>query len=442
MGGRRSLPRRLLTPLAILLAFTAAGILSSRYDRQWDWSEGGRNSLSGTTLALLKRIEDPIRLTVFISSNEALRAPVRTFLERYQRAKPDINVEYVDPARDPARAQAAGIRTASALEVEYRGRKELLARLGERQLTNALSRLALGERSWIAALTGHGERRLHGKANFDLGDFGALLENKGYGLIDLDPGGAIPDNARLLVIASPQSLYLPGEVMAVRRYLARGGNLLWLTEPAGDTGMEALLQDLGLALLPGTVVDASGHLLGIQDPAVAVVARYPPHPISDGFDQITLYPHSAALSATGGKDGWQRIPLLRTRDQSWNETRNLKGEISRDPAQGEQAGPLVIGYAQSRRQNGKTQRVVVVGDGDFLANSFLGNAGNRDLGLRMIRWLTHNDRLIEIPTATAPDRRFQLSRRGGALMAALFMLVLPALFFLIAWRLWRRQRRG
>jgi len=48
------------------------------------------------------------------------------------------------------------------------------------------------------------------------------------------------------------------------------------------------------------------------------------------------------------------------------------------------------------------QRIVVVGDGDFLSNAYLGNVGNLDMGLKMVSWLIHEDRLSTFRQKSQP----------------------------------------
>ena len=84
------------------------------------------------------------------------------------------------------------------------------------------------------------------------------------------------------------------------------------------------------------------------------------------------------------------------------------------------------------------QRLAVIGDGDFLANSYLDNAGNRDLGLALVRWLTGEDRLIDIPAAEADAQALQLSKPAIAVISLGSLIVLPLLLLtaglLLAWR--------
>jgi hypothetical protein len=82
--------------------------------------------------------------------------------------------------------------------------------------------------------------------------------------------------------------------------------------------------------------------------------------------------------------------------------------------------------------------VVVLGDGDFLSNRFLGNGGNRALGTRVVDWLLADDALLDIATVQAPDRELALSRTAVATIGFGWLFGLPlgllAIGGLIAWR--------
>ncbi len=429
----------LLFYLLLAAAVGLAGWLGDRHGGAWDWSDAARNSLTPPSTALLQRLDAPLEMISFTPPDPALRRPITEILERYHRARPDlIRIRFVDPARQPALTRELGIRLAGELRLEYRGRGENLRTLDEENISNAIQRLLLQGENWIVAITGHGERRLDGNANHDLGEFGAELKRKGYQVqgLNLAETPDIPANTGLLVIAGPQSEYLPGEAALIQGYLERGGNLLWLLDPGPLHGLEPVARQLGLALLPGTVVDAEAGALGLDDPTVAVVSRYPDHPAVRHFDRLGLFPESAALRVEPPK-GWQAAPLLQTQARSWNETGPIRGQIRRDPAAGEEAGPLTLGVAMSRGD----QRVLLLGDGDFLSNAFLGNAGNLDLGLALVRWLSHDDALIQIPARTAPDQNLELSRSAGLAIGLGFLILLPLALLLtgvLVW--WRRQR--
>ena len=432
----------LLFHLLLALVIGLAGWLSLRYVVVWDWSDQGRNSLGKPSRQLLERLDAPLKITSFAPDNPQLRGQIREIVARYQRYRPDIRLEFVDPARHPALTRELGIRVAGELHLEYRKRSENLQQLDEQHLSNAIQRLIRQGENRISFIEGHGERRPSGQANHDLGGFGAELERKGYRLqpLDLTVTPDIPENTGLLVIASPQADYLPGEVERILGYVRNGGNLLWLLEPDGVHGLEPLARLLGLKPLPGTLVDANAAGLGLDDPAMAVVPRYPDHPATARFDLITLFPHSAGLSADP-VDGWETTPLLQTLARSWNETGQLRGKLERNPEQGEREGPLTIGLALTAEGTERQQRLLVIGDGDFLSNTYLGNGGNLDLGLNLIRWLTWDDDLIDIPARTDQDQNLNLSPLAGTLIGLGFLLALPFALGLTGGVIWWRRRR-
>jgi len=98
--------------------------------------------------------------------------------------------------------------------------------------------------------------------------------------------------------------------------------------------------------------------------------------------------------------------------------------------------------AQDRLKAGLfEQRIVVVGDGDFLSNSYIGNVGNLDMGLRMINWLIHDDRFIDIPAKIATDKSLQLSQISVAVIGFGFLVVIPLLLMGTGFYIWRKRKQ-
>ncbi len=424
--------------------------LSTRYVAEADWTANHSNSLSDTSERLLNTLAGPVRVTAFARENKELRDGIRDLIERYRRVKPDVALEFKNPDAEPEHVRELGITRDGELLVEYQDRHEKVSQLKEEPLTNALMRLARGGQTRALFLTGHGDRDPKGEANFALGNLGKVLQQKGIELntLNLAEKPAIPKDTRLLVIASPQTKLLPGEVTLIERYVDGGGNLLWLTEPGQSAGLEPLADKLGIEILPGTVVDAGTQMLGINSPAFALVPQYPRHPITKGMDSLTLFPEAAALQADTTGD-WKVTPLLTTLARSWTETGPLDSatlEFNADAD--EHAGPLDIGLVLTRPRktegvgdSANEQRVVVIGDGDFLSNSYLGNGGNLDLGLNLFNWLSNDDRLVAIAARSAGDTQLQLGRTAQILIGFGFLFGLPALLLgggLFIW--WKRRR--
>jgi hypothetical protein len=424
----------LMLTLAVLLAW-----LSGRYALQWDWTRHGSNSLNPVSIGILERTPGSLTVIAYTPENTSLRDRIRRFVARYQRAKPDIILQFVDPLRNPDAARHQGISLAGEIALRYGEREERLQKLDEERFSNAILRLTQRDEHWVASLSGHGERDLLGTANHHLGDFGLMLRQKGFQVVGLDlaTSPALPDNTALLVIASPERPFLKGEIERLESYLEQGGNLLLLSDPEAQVAASLVKRLTGIEQLPGTIVDANVRELGIDNPAVALVPNYPQHPATREFKLRSLFPQAAALSAPADAE-WRVTPLLQTLARSWNETGPLSGDIERNTLEGEMAGPLTLGFALTRERERGEQRLIVIGDGDFLSNTFLGNAGNQDLGLTLVRWLTGDDRMLGIPGTPASDRELHLSKPAIAVIGLGSLILVPlallASGLLMAWR--------
>ena len=436
----------------VLLVLGLVGVLAwlageARYTA--DWSQTSRNTLTDKSRDIIGLVDAPVRMTAYVGPEPITRKSIRDLVARYRRAGAEVALEFVNPQTNPGIARELGIRDGGELIVRLGEREQRLQRISEQSITNALARLARDATRWIVFLQGHGERDPQGEANHDLGRFGKRLARRGFRVQThaLARNPRLPDNADLVVIASPRSDYLPGEVARLRQYVRAGGHLLWLTEPGVDGRLRTLAADLGVRRLPGTVVDAGARLYGADTPEFAVVSDYADHAVTRGLDQLSLFPRAAALSSAEG-GGWHTTALLKTREQSWSETGPIEGEIDFDADAGETRGPLTLAIAKRRGppgedggKAGRGQRVAVVGDGDFLSNAYLGNGVNLDLGMRLVNWLVGDAGHIAIPPDTPPDARVTLSRPAVFVLGFGFLLGLPLLLLATGLAIAVRRRR-
>lgn len=426
-----------LLAAAVLLA----GWLSARDERYWDWTRTGRNTLSAESAQVVATLDAPLRITVFLDPGHPLAKRIEPLLARYRNAGARLEVRFLDPHLFPDQARAAEISLLGQTQLEYRNRRESLAELSETALTAAIARLARQHRPWVLFLEGHGERAWNGEAGTDIGRLGQVLQQRGYRLraLDLTAEQQIPPEADLVVLSTPAIALFPGETRHLTDYLSSGGNLLWLMDPGDLNGLEALADALGITPLPGVLVDANVQRLNIDDPRIVMIEDYPDHALTRGLTSPSLFPGSLAFLPVAAPD-WTVETPLQTLENSWNETSPIRGEISRSDGRSELPGPLPLALALTRTvSEGRTQRLLLIGDGDFLSNAHLGNGANRTLGLRMMQWLTAPEG-SEVPAATAAaDRMLQLSRSAVLVLGGGSLVVLPVLFLAIGFTI-RRQR--
>ncbi|MDM8558635.1 Gldg family protein [Candidatus Parabeggiatoa sp. HSG14] len=88
------------------------------------------------------------------------------------------------------------------------------------------------------------------------------------------------------------------------------------------------------------------------------------------------------------------------------------------------------------------QRIIIVGDGDFLSNTFLHYSGNLDLGLKMVNWLVRDEIFLDIPAKVASDLKLQLSNNDLILLRFIFLLLLPLGLISIGIMIWSHRRKA
>jgi ABC-type uncharacterized transport system involved in gliding motility auxiliary subunit len=422
----------------------ALGWLTKDIKTQWDFTQGKRNTLSQASADVLKGLSGPIRITAYATAQDAegdVRKTVQTFLGPYQRAKSDLSLSFIDPREQPQKTQAAGIRANGELVIEYNGRNEHLTSLTEQDLTNLLVRLARSAERQVAYLDGHGERKLDGRANHDLGEFGNQLATKGFRTapVNLALAQDIPANVSVLVIASPRVDVLAGEAAKLRKWVQQGGNLLWLIDTDSLRGLQSLAEELGLQLSNGMVIDPQAG--GLKLPATfALATQYGQHRITENSTITSVFPYARQIAPVK-ESKWKFSPLVHVAQGGWLEASGSLDNLAFD-RNTDQRGPIVVSATLEREVGERKQRVVVVGSGHFLANQYVGTLGNLDLGINMINWLAGDETLITVQPRSRADLTLELSRAALNTIGLGFLIVLPLGFLAAGGLIWWRRRKA
>ncbi|MDX1496854.1 MAG: hypothetical protein R3352_04810, partial [Salinisphaeraceae bacterium] len=236
---------------------------------------------------------------------------------------------------------------------------------------------------------------------------------------------------------------------------------LWLADPEQRVGLDAVAEALAIEWQNGTVIYPDFQMLGTTHPGVLLVLDYPDHAITRELFENTVLHFTGAIK--GIKDsGWDQKPFLTSLERSWLETGELDGDLSYSEEDGEKLGPFMLGVAMHReldkdgnlvrppatpeeakqKKESRHQRAVVIADSDFLANGYVENLGNMQLGINIMQWLSHSDEQISIHIPPAPDNKLMLSAWAPTFYGIAFVLVAPLLFLVIGvGRWWIRKRR-
>ncbi|HEY0284668.1 MAG TPA: Gldg family protein [Vicinamibacterales bacterium] len=459
-----------ISVVAVLAILVGINWAVTRRDKRWDLTAAASYTLSDQTVKVVQNLKAPVKVLVFDAPGGFQR--FRDSLAMYTTASPNIQVEYVDIDREPARAREYTIVAPGTVVMEYDGRREKVMSEREQDLTNNLIKVTTGRQVKAYFVQGHGERDSMGSDRPGYASVVDALKRDNYTVdkvVLAQSQTGVPADASVLIIAGPTADYLKPEVDAIRTYLRKGGKALFLLDPpVGESArtaptLEALLKEWGITLGHDVVIDASGmgQLLG-TDASVPVVASYPQHPVTERFDLLTAFPLSQSVRGEAGtelgKANTQNV--INTSDRSWSESdvKSLAsgGKVSLDEAAGDHRGPITIALslsmdapdaspsaadaaspaasapggkpADSANPAPKPQmRIMVVGDSDFATNAAAGIQGNADLFVNMNNWLTQQEDLISIHPRDAGDRRVTMTADQQRRLLWMSLLFIPGL---------------
>lgn len=435
--------------LSLLIA-VLLGFISTQFHVFQDVTQDKRNTVSEESIKTLKQMKGAVAITAFVPEDEIFRQNIKNFIARYQRTKPNISLNFINAAKDPKLAQAAGIKARGGeLVIAFQKRSEhLIPPYTEQEFTNVLAHLARSHNQAVMLLNGHGERKFNANTKNDFGVFGNILLEKGFTLTapNLNDNSHLIKSGSLLVIAAPKANITPIEVAKIKTFLDGGGNLLWLLDDENLHGLGDIANYIGLEIAKGTVIDKSADEFG-GDIKTAFGVLYGDHPVTENFRMRTLFPEARKISAYGTyENGWKVQDLVHVAANGWLETAPLTHErdlkkIKFDDKQ-DIPGPINVALAIERKYGKKGQRVVVVGNANFLSNAFILEGGNIDLGINMVNWLSGDDTQITIPPIILKDGNLNLTADSNYKPVFIgFQILLPLgllVFGVFTW--WKRRK--
>ncbi|MCF2151592.1 Gldg family protein [Desmonostoc muscorum LEGE 12446] len=345
----------LVATIAVLAILGLINFLGTRYHFRADLTETQLFTLAPQSRELVKALPQPVKIWLFdINQNPQ----DQQLLENYRRQSSKFNFEYVDPQLRPGLAEKIGAKDYGEVYLEYGDKRELVQtinqneRLSEIRLTSRLQKLTSSTTTKVYLLQGHGERQLSpGKGAISQAMEGLKDKNYTTEPLNLAENPKVPQDAAVVIVASPKRGLFEAEVKALQEYLNRGGNLLLMIDPNTDPKLDSLLKEWGVRLDNRLAVDVSSESVVGLGPAAPLVTEYGQHPITQDFrNDISFYPISRPLEITS-VPSIQATPLLQTKPypSSWAES-DLESEKLEFNPDKDLKGPLTLGVALTRKQ--------------------------------------------------------------------------------------------
>jgi ABC-2 type transport system permease protein len=367
---------------------------------------------------------------------------VRQLLRLFEAENPDmVSVEYLDPFADPERFKGLRERIGAVpldeggcvvveigegeaarrgfvrnydmfkLEADESGRPDRVRTrfLGEGELTGALIRLTQGERPRVGFSTGHGEPSIV-QMNPAAPGFGvarSLLEKLGMQVVGVNLARPIPAELSTLVIAAPTQELGADDLARIEKYMAGGGRLLAVLDGSVPSGMETWLEERGMKLGPGVVVDPALNFRRPVYPLVEIGEGDKSDPVVGPLvGKMILVPQPSPLKLDPSKapSGRPRI-LLRTSPSSWAESEPAATRLSLDP-RADTPGPIAVAATLADpptrgTDRRPTPRAVVFSSRTLFDNETIAAAPtNFELLANALAWLERRQDLAGVPPRT------------------------------------------
>ncbi|MEE9232151.1 MAG: Gldg family protein, partial [Nitrospirales bacterium] len=146
--------------LTVVLAGIVVGLinfLAVKHAPEWDFSETKHFTLSRQTYQVLRALPRAVGIKVFTHEGSPGYGSFQDLLTTYAKESALLEVEFIDPERQPDKAKAYQVTRIDTAVIESGVQKVYLQRASEADVTNALLRVTRDTKKHIVFLTGHGE---------------------------------------------------------------------------------------------------------------------------------------------------------------------------------------------------------------------------------------------------------------------------------------------
>lgn len=463
----------ILQAVLFLTLFAGLNYIALNHSWRFDLTENRRHSLSAETRAYLADLERNVRIIVTISADNAdeeleqARRDITGLLREYtyhtrNSPKGRIEVRHLDIYQSRREAETLGLdQPNQVVLITDRHRRVLtlgdfyttrdLQREGfhgEATLTAALLDVTKAEKKKIYFLSGHGEMSPNDvDRRRGLSSLRDELRQRNFEVasLDLNVTRKIPDDAALIVVASPQGPVKPFEEDLLRKYLSqRAGRVILLLDPGVAHGLDLLTLDWGVIVYDNVIYDLDPRsLTENRDVRLWRFSRDPESGITDNLINndmsLIVGPMRVVNDDPGSRDAGLRIKkLIATSSEAWGETSyRLRNVLPAYTAGQDLKGELGVMVISERRKPADLDlsvrggRLAVIGTADLVTNDRIITVGNLNLFLATVNWAADRDTKLNIPVR--PIERFQLALSAEELVRLRLglLLGLPGLVALL-----------
>lgn len=461
MKGNKNLKMGGYSILVTLIAFALIVLFNigiqripSRYTK-FDLSREQLSALSDQSVSIARSVECDVTLYWIVREGTDDTA-IGMLLERYSSENSKIRVVKLDPDESPTLRQTYGISllynnsviVESELRYRYISYNELYVTeydyenydpsvndyatatyfAGEQAVTSAVHYVSTDEVPKAYILSEHGEAAFPDR-------FTELLkrENIETENLSLLSSDAVPADADLLILHSPEKDLSAEEAKKISAYLRNGGKLFVTTHAESEQpNLTDLLSEFGLEKTAGMIMETPGNYFSGFE-AYYLLPEIKSHEITDpllekNFRVLVAIASGIRMDKETLPDGVTVSPLLVTSAGSYLKA---DGNLEIEKQEGDEDGPFcVAAIAERETEDPGRKGVVFWASTGHLTNEYLDdqvNGTNYDLISNSLNYLTGDTDSISIAYKKLAASYFVVNARQATFWTILLAAVIPAL---------------
>lgn len=440
--------------IAVFIAILAmVAFMSMKYKGRWDLTATDRYTLSEQTQKILKSLKKDVEVISFYRSDERTRQAMEDILQGYSILNSRFTYWFVDPDRKPGLAEKYGVTSYRTTLVRSGERQETVTYESEEKLTNAILKVTRDEVKSIYFLTGHGENLTSDdqKTGYKAVKDSIEKENMAVKELFLIEKEGVPGDCAVLVISGPKKDLLSDELGKITSYLERGGSVLFMLDPYTVPETVKYLQGHGFKIGNDIIVDTLSKVFGANYLVPVVTTFEKEHPVTEEFSLMTFFPLARSVEVEKKPEAG-RYMLATTGANSWGETdrKTLEDGKAAFTEGADRQGPVpIVSVATLEAKAGGSgaerkvySKIAVIGDSDFVNNTNINLAGNRDFFLNTVSWLAEEADLISIRKKSSGVTPVILTTTQGRLIFWVGVVIPPSLIAIAGFGFFMRRRIG
>jgi ABC-type uncharacterized transport system involved in gliding motility auxiliary subunit len=432
--------------LVLSIAFIAIlgflNYLGYRHHKRFDLTSEKLYSLSDQTRKIVSGLQKDVRVIHFSKDDNQV---LKDLVTEYRNISPRINYERIDPQVKPEVAKQYNITGWGETVVVADKRTERPQETNEQAITNAIIKVTREKLKTICFTEGHSEKSITANEAESFGMVNTVLKNENYETkaVNLASSNQVPSECEVVVMAGPKQAPFKQEVELLGKYLEGGGKVMFLVDPDTDPNLKDLLTGWNIELGTDVVLDVSAvNQMTGTGPVVPLVINYGSHPITKDFERsMSIFPYSRSVKILDqSKTDVTTTELLKTSEESWAETDELKENGTKFDEGKDKKGPITLGIAASKKTGEKESRLVVIGDSDFASNNYFRIQRNGDIFINAINWLSQDEDLISIRPKDPTNRSVTMTASQKKLLFWLLILLFPGAVLCTGIYIWWNRR--